>query len=71
MKKKIVLSLLLLGLITGAGTWYYVFVYSANHHRSAAEEKTIDVAATQLVTEYQTNESASNAKYLNKALKIV
>jgi len=71
MKKKILLSLLLLVLVTGAGTWYYVFVYSANHHRSAAEEKTIDIAATQLVTEYQTNETASNAKYLNKALKIV
>ena len=71
MKKKILLSLLLVGFVAGAGTWYYVFIYSANHHRSAADEQTIDIAATQLVTEYQTNEAASNAKYLNKALKIV
>ncbi len=71
MKKKIVLSFLLLGIVMGFGTWYYVFVYSANHHRSAANEHTIDIAADQLVTEYQLNEAASNAKYLNKALKIV
>lgn len=70
MKKKIVLSILLLGLLTGSGAWYYIFVYSASHHRSAADEKTIDVTASQLVTEYQTNEAASNVKYLNKALKI-
>jgi hypothetical protein len=71
MKKKIVLSILLLGLLTGSGAWYYIFVYSASHHRSAADEKTFDVTASQLVTEYQTNEAASNVKYLNKALKIV
>jgi hypothetical protein len=71
MKKKILLSFLLFVLITATGTWYYIFVYSANHHRSVADEKTIDITASQLVTEYQINEAASNAKYLNKALKIV
>ncbi len=70
MKKKILLSLFLIILVTAIGTWYYIFIYSANHHRSAEDEKTIDITASQLVTEYQTNEAASNVKYLNKALKI-
>lgn len=53
-----------------AGAWYYVFVYAKNHHRIAAEETCIVISASNIVKEYQANESAANTRYLNKALQI-
>lgn len=70
MKIKVVLSVFLIGLSMAAGAWYYVFVYAKNHHRSVADETGIVISAGNIVKEYQANESASNTKYLNKALQI-
>jgi hypothetical protein len=70
MKKKILFTALAVILISAVAIWYYIFVYSVHHRRSAANETSIAITANNLVKEYQTNEADSNAKYLNKALKI-
>lgn len=70
MKKKILLATILFLLISGTSVWYYVFVYSKNHHREVANEKGIAVAAREIVKEFQLNEKAANEKYLNKAVVV-
>ncbi len=70
MKTKIFLSILLIGLLSAGSVYYYVFIYSVKHHRSADNEKCIVVNAVDLVKEYQTNEAIANTKYLDKALQI-
>lgn len=70
MKKKIILFIFLLILISAVATLYYIFIYAANHRRSVNDEQCIEVTAIQLVNDYQTNETAANTKYLNKAIKI-
>ena len=70
MKKKILLASILVLLISGISVWYYVFVYSKNHHRVVANEKGIAVAAREIVKEFQLNEKVANEKYLNKAVVV-
>ncbi len=70
MKKKILLASILVLLISGISVWYYVFVYSKNHHREVANEKGITVAAREIVKEFQLNEKTANGKYLNKAVVV-
>ena len=69
-KRKIFLSLLIAVILSLIGGWYYVFVYSKNHHRDAADEKGIVVNAADVAAEYQSNEQSANAKYLDKALEV-
>ncbi len=70
MKRKIFIGAGLLIVLVLFSGWYYVFQYSATHHRSVDDETAINVSAVQLVKEYQANEHAANAKYLNKAVEI-
>jgi len=70
MVKKIVLFGLLPSLIIVLGVWYYVFVYSKNHHRDVMDEKAIQVTSVQIVKAFQANENTANNLYLNKALEI-
>jgi flagellar basal body-associated protein FliL len=69
-KRKIFLFLVTAILLSLLGGWYYVFVYSKNHHRDAANEKGIVVNAADVAAEYQANEQSANAKYLDKALEV-
>ncbi len=69
-KKKIFLFLVTAIVLSLLGGWYYVFVYSKNHHRDAANEKGILVNAVDVAAEYQANEQSANAKYLDKALEV-
>ena len=69
-KKKILLFTVTIVAISVASVWYYVFVYSKNHHRNVAEEKGIVVTANEMNKEYQTNEQAANTKYLDKAVEV-
>ena len=69
-KRKIFLSLVIAVILSLIGGWYYVFVYSKNHHRDAADEKGIVVNAADVAAEYQANEQSANAKYLDKALEV-
>ncbi|HVV55201.1 MAG TPA: hypothetical protein VHC47_07755 [Mucilaginibacter sp.] len=68
--KKILLGAAALFLIIMSGAWYYVFQYSKTHHRDVANENALWVSAAQIVKDYQANEQAANAKYLNKAIGI-
>jgi flagellar basal body-associated protein FliL len=69
-KRKIFLLLVTVIVFSIIGGWYYVFIYSKNHHRDAANEKGIVVNAADVAAEYQANEQSANAKYLDKALEV-
>lgn len=64
---KIALGLALVCLI-GASAYYYVFIYSKNHHRNIQTEAAIQIQADSLSAQYQADEVKANAQYLNKAI---
>lgn len=68
--RKIIAISLLVILIICTGTWYYVFIWSANHHRKAEDEKGIVVNAAALVDAFEKNEQNGNALYLDKAVEV-
>ena len=71
MNKKKLLLFAFAFIIAGAvGTWYYVFVYSKNHHRDVADEIAIAATADYIVKEYQADETIANKKYLDKAVEV-
>ena len=70
MKKKTFLLVFAIGLIAAGAVYYYVFIYSATHRRSAADKECIVVSAVDLVKAYQANEAASDNKYLGQPLQI-
>ena len=57
--------------ITALGGYYYVFVYSKNHHRNVQAEKGLVIQADSLSAAYQANEKNANALYLNKAVEVI
>lgn len=65
--KKILLSLVVLALL-GAGTGYYLW----NKPHENMETRKVDTAvdATQFFQEFNTDETAANAKYLDKAVAV-
>ncbi len=69
-KKKIILYIFVIGLLSAVSIWYYAFVYSKNNHRDAAKEKGLVVNAPNLAEEYNNNEQNANAKYLDKTLEV-
>ena len=68
--KKIIYPVLIIILLGAFTTYYYVFVYSKNHHRDVQQETAISLSAENLVADYEASDSIANAKYLNKALEI-
>jgi len=56
--------------LSALGGYYYVFVYSKNHHRDIQSEKWVGIQADSLSAQYQADESKANGLYLNKVLKI-
>ena len=70
-KKLIWFSVLTLSLavIAGATVDYYVFI-KPTLPRDLSNEKGIEVSAKDIVKEFQTSESTSNAKYLNKVVEV-
>lgn len=70
MWKKILMGVAALVVVLATSGWYYVFEYSKTHHRNVEYEKAMVVTAAQLVKDYQANEPAANAKYLNKAIEV-
>jgi hypothetical protein len=53
-------------IVVGIAAW---FIFN-KPNRTVANEKGIEIAAAQLVKEYQSNEAEANAKYLDKALQV-
>ena len=70
MKKKIILSVLVLIIASVAGAWFFVFYKPTHFKRDVADEKGIVTTSKEIVKEFQTNETNANAKYLNKAVQI-
>ncbi|MFM7222761.1 MAG: OB-fold protein [Bacteroidota bacterium] len=68
--KKIIISILLLGLIGGASAYYYAFVYMKNRKFDMVNAEAASVYASVLVKAYQENETSANASYLDKVLLI-
>lgn len=68
--KKILSLAVVIGLITAAFVYYYVFIYSKNNHRNVANEKGIVVTAVQLVNDYTNSEDSANKKYLDKTIEV-
>jgi flagellar basal body-associated protein FliL len=68
--KKIILSVLVLALIAGAGTYYYAFVYSKNRKFDMVNAEAMTINASDLVIAFQTNEAEANTNYLDKVLLI-
>jgi hypothetical protein len=65
--KKIALGLALIA-IGGAIAYYYVFIYSKNHHRNIQAESAIQIQADSLSAQYQLDEVKANSQYLNKVI---
>jgi flagellar basal body-associated protein FliL len=70
MKKKIILSVLVLIVAFVAGVWFFIFYKPTHFKRDVADEKGIVTTSKEIVKEFQTNETTANAKYLNKAVQI-
>ncbi|MDB5232909.1 MAG: hypothetical protein JWN76_3714 [Chitinophagaceae bacterium] len=67
MKRNHFLLLLLVIVVAGGAYTWYIF---NKPQRDVKDEKGIAVTAEQIFTEYNTNEQAANAKYLNKAIQV-
>jgi len=65
-KTKVIIILLLVVIAGAAATYMYLYKPS----RTAVTEKGIEVTAVHLVKDYQANEEAANAKYLDKTLQV-
>jgi hypothetical protein len=63
--KKIILAVLFLLVLIGG----YFYVYQ-EHRDIAKEDVSYDVAVPTLFSEYQSNESAANTKYLDKTIVV-
>lgn len=70
MIKRIGIASTALALVVAGSVWYYVFQYSATHHRNVELENTIVISATQMVNDFQTDENVANSKYLNKVVQV-
>ncbi|HTO15011.1 MAG TPA: hypothetical protein VLZ83_04535 [Edaphocola sp.] len=64
--KKTLITLILIALSVIAVVYYIM----NKPHKDINNETTINITAVQLFNEFTTNESAANAKYLNKALEV-
>ena len=70
MKKKIILSGLLVAGIASIGIWYFIFYKPTHFKRDVADEQAITITAKQIVKNFQSNEDSANKIYLNKAIAI-
>lgn len=67
-KSKIIKITLLLLLLIGIGSWYYIFNCGARD--LATENATFKITSVALCDEFKTNENLSNKKYLEKAVQV-
>jgi len=69
MKKwiKYVLAFIVVGIITGGIIVYRIYT---RPHRDVTKEQGVQLTAQSLYDAFKTNETAANAKYLNKAIEL-
>lgn len=70
MYKKLLLPFFIIALCSAGAVYYYVFIYSATHHRQAKDEVGISITADSLSSKFSNNEKESNTTYLNKVLQV-
>ncbi|HWB24644.1 MAG TPA: hypothetical protein VG738_04150 [Chitinophagaceae bacterium] len=72
MKKRTRIIIVVFGLLLLAAgiLWYYVFVWSANHHRNVEDEKGIPVTSSRIVSLYEKNEHSADSLFLDKAIQV-
>lgn len=66
-KFKIAVIVLLVVILAGGAVAYNMF---NKPRRNVADEKGIEVTSSQLVKEFQANETQANAKYIDKAIQV-
>lgn len=62
--KKVILSILVIGVLVAVGVWYYVFVYKAKPRDMS--KPGIEVTAVQLVNDFKKDEAAAYKKYTDE-----
>jgi hypothetical protein len=65
--KKIVLSLVLIGLVTGGFMVYRIFT---KPHRDVSTEKALTISAQAIFDAFKNDEAAANQLYLDKAIQL-
>ena len=70
MKKKIILSVLLIFITAILAVWFFIFYKPTHFKRDASAEKAITITAKEIVKAFQTNEANANTLFLNKAVEI-
>jgi len=68
MNKKIILSAIALALLIGALVGYKM--YNKPHRDLAEANADYELSATELFADYETGETAANAKYLDKVIRV-
>lgn len=69
LKKNYLIAIVLVLLLAATG-YYYIFIYSIEHHRNVQDEIAIVISASELSNAFTTNEKLANAQYLNKAIEV-
>ncbi len=70
MKKKYILTGLMVAVIGGVAVWYFIFYKPTHFKRDVADEQAISITAVQIVKDFTANEDSANKVYLNKAIAI-
>lgn len=70
MKKSFKIVLIILVIIALGAFAAWKFVWNKDHRTAEDEKPVATVTASALFTEYETDETASNAKYLNKTVQV-
>lgn len=70
MRKKILTIGMVFIAIGAFGGWYYIFQYSKTHHRDVTSETATIITASQIVKDFETNETTANTNFLNKAIEL-
>lgn len=70
MLKKLFILGVVLALMTAGAVYYYIFIYSVQHHRDIEKENAIAITASALTNAFMNNEQAANQNYLNKAIEV-
>lgn len=69
MKKRIILFIFII-IVALSGIYFFLFNTVSQTQRNLQNEKGITISAKTIVKEFQINEAAANAKYLNKAVEV-
>jgi tRNA_anti-like len=70
MKKSFKIALIAVVVLAVGAFSFWKFVWNKEHRTAEDEKPVASLTAAALYTEYETDEAASNAKYLNKTVQV-